>query len=172
MLVKIRISPNEIVILQYIAEEVDSFWVVPVGHAHCRVTWPKIWFQDWKISFLGCFKVASWPVLPRLFFLKINSANWLCQNNRGSQGDNEKGVGQGCWGGRGRGVWSTQLKQKVGCFSYNNLGSKGGQEKFHYNLAITAIMVGTKSCLGRHIWQFDQKNRRQWWYSKCFPSNH
>ena len=37
MLVKIRISPNEIVILQYIAEEVDSFWVVPVGHAHCRV---------------------------------------------------------------------------------------------------------------------------------------
>ena len=65
VLVKIRISPNEIVILQYIAEEVDSFWVVPVGHAHCRVTWPKIWFQDWKISFLGCFKVASWPVLPR-----------------------------------------------------------------------------------------------------------
>ena len=38
MLVKIRSSPNEIVILQYIAEEVDSFWVVPVGHAHCSVS--------------------------------------------------------------------------------------------------------------------------------------
>ena len=33
------------------------------------------------------------------FFLKVNSANWFCQNNRGSQGDNEKGVGGGVGGG-------------------------------------------------------------------------
>ena len=40
-----------------------------------------------------------------------------------------------------RGVAHT-IKTKIGCFSYYNLGPRGGQEKFH-NLAITAIMVGT-----------------------------
>ena len=32
-----------------------------------------------------------------------NTANWFCQNNRGSQGDNEKGVGWGLLGGEGGG---------------------------------------------------------------------
>ena len=49
MLVKKGISPNKKVILQDIAVEVDSVWVVPVGHIYRRVTLPKIWFQDWKI---------------------------------------------------------------------------------------------------------------------------
>ena len=52
------------------------------------------------------------------------------------------------------------IKTKVGCFSRNNLGLKGGQEKF-YNLSITAIIVWAKSWLRGHIWQLDQKNRRQ-----------
>ena len=94
VLVKMRFSPNGIVILQDIALEVDSVWVVPVGHTHSRVTWPKIWFQDWKMSFLGRFKVASWPVLHWLFFLKINSANCFCHNDLGPQGDMKRG-----WGG-------------------------------------------------------------------------
>ena len=37
---------------------------------------------------MGCFKVASWSV----FSLKINSANWFFLNNRGSQGENVKGI--------------------------------------------------------------------------------
>ena len=63
VLVKIRISPNEIVILQYIAEEVDSVWVVPVGHTHSRVTWPKIW-SSWVEEMLAHLKIESfWKVL-------------------------------------------------------------------------------------------------------------
>ena len=98
MLVKIRISPNEIVILQYIGEEVDYFWVVPVGHAHCRVTWPKIWFQDWKISFLGCFKVASWPVLPRLFFSWKSTQPTGFAKITGVHGETMKRGSEGGWG--------------------------------------------------------------------------
>ena len=47
------------------------------------------------------------------------------------------------WGrvvGVGGGSVEHTIKTKVGCFSHNNLGLKGGQEKF-YNLSITAIIV-------------------------------
>ena len=37
---------------------------------------------------MGCLKVASWSV----FSLTINSANWFFLNNRGSQGENVKGI--------------------------------------------------------------------------------
>ena len=50
-------------------------------------------------------------------------------------------------------VWGSvehTIKTKVGCFSHNNLGLKGGQEKF-YNLSITAIIVWAKSWLRGHI---------------------
>ena len=59
-----------------------------------------------RIEKLAFWVASKWPLdqfCRGFFFLKINSANWFCQNNRGSQGDNEKGMGQGCWGGRGGG---------------------------------------------------------------------
>ena len=60
VLVKKKNFTNKIVILQDIALEIYSVWVVPVvGHTHSHVTWTKNWFQDWKRSFLGRFKVAS-----------------------------------------------------------------------------------------------------------------
>ena len=59
------------------------------------------------------------------------------------------GVGWGGVGGGGGRVEHT-IKTKVGCFSRNNLGLKGGQEKF-YNLSITAIIVWAKSWLRGHI---------------------
>ena len=60
MLVKIRISPNKIVILQDIALEVDSIWVVPVWAT------PIVVSLDQKFDFRiekGAFWVASkWPL--------------------------------------------------------------------------------------------------------------
>ena len=52
-------------------------------------------------------------------------------------------------GGREGGSVEHTIKTKVGC-SRNNLGLKGGQEKF-YNLSITAIIVWAKSWLRGHI---------------------
>ena len=77
-----------------------------------------------RIENLALWVASKWPLdqfCRGLFFLKINSANWFCQNNRGSQGDNEKGVG---WfffgvGGRGGGSVEHTIKTKVGCFSHN-----------------------------------------------------
>ena len=53
-------------------------------------------------------------------------------------------------GGREGGSVEHTIKTKVGCFSHNSLGLKGGHEKFH-NFTITAVMVGAKGCLRRHI---------------------
>ena len=116
----------------------------------------KFGFRIEKLAFWVASKWSLDQFCLGFFFLKINSANWFCQNNRGSQGDNEKGMGQGCWGGvgwgggGGGGSVEHTIKTKVGCFSRNNLGLKGGQEKF-YNLSITAIIVWAKSWLRGHI---------------------
>ena len=59
-------------------------------------------------------------------------------------------VGVGGGGEGGGGSVEHTIKTKVGCFSHNNLGLKGGQEKF-YNLSITAIIVWAKSWLRGHI---------------------
>ena len=42
------------------------------------------------------------------------------------------------------------IKTKVGCFSHNNLGLKGGQKNFH-NFTITASIVWAKSWEGTHL---------------------
>ena len=56
--------------------------------SHRCVIWPKIWFQDWKLAFWVVSKCPLDQFCRGLFFfLKINSANWFCQNNRDSQGD-------------------------------------------------------------------------------------
>jgi len=61
----------------------------------------KFGFRIEKLAFWVASKWSLDQFCLGFFFLKINSANWFCQNNRGSQGDNEKGMGQGCWGGVG-----------------------------------------------------------------------
>ena len=68
--------------------------------------WLKIFCGE-KNSFLGCFKVASWSV----FSLKINSANWFFLNNRGSQGENVKGINLTLKRGGGQGCVNTKIFQ-------------------------------------------------------------
>ena len=70
MLVKIRISPNEIAILQNIALEVDSVWVVPVSPDQ------KFGFRIEKWAFLVASK---WPLdhFCIVFFLLENQLRQL-----------------------------------------------------------------------------------------------
>jgi len=79
----------------------------------------KFGFRIEKLAFWVASKWSLDQFCRGFFFLKINSANWFCQNNRGSQGDNEKGMGQGCWGGVG-----------VGLNHCSHVGPHGDQNEF------------------------------------------
>ena len=70
-------------------------WAMPIAVSPDQ----KFGFRIEKLAFWVASKWSLDQFCLGFFFLKINSANWFCQNNRGSQGDNEKGMGQGCWGG-------------------------------------------------------------------------
>jgi hypothetical protein len=74
-------------------------WAMPIAVSPDQ----KFGFRIEKLAFWVASKWSLDQFCRGFFFLKINSANWFCQNNRGSQGDNEKGMGQGCWGGVGGG---------------------------------------------------------------------
>ena len=88
----------------------------------------KFGFRIEKLAFWVASKWSLDQFCRGFFFLKINSANWFCQNNRGSQGDNEKGMGQGCWGGVG-GVGGAQpLLPRWSPFG--DFGPHGDQNEF------------------------------------------
>ena len=72
-------------------------WAMPIAVSPDQ----KFGFRIEKLAFWVASKWSLDQFCLGFFFLKINSANWFCQNNRGSQGDNEKGMGQGCWVGVG-----------------------------------------------------------------------
>ena len=151
----VKIRTNEIVILQDIGLEVDPVWVVPLGHTHSRVTWPKIWFQDLKRNFLGRSKVASWPVL---FFSSWKSAQptasaittWVHRET----------MKRGWWVVGGE----QTIRIKVGCFVQQPGPKAKWCHKFH-NLIITAtaIVVGEKSCLKRHNLNWTKKTEGWGW---------
>ena len=64
-------------------------WAMPIAVSPDQ----KFGFRIEKLAFWVASKWSLDQFCLGFFFLKINSANWFCQNNRGSQGDNEKGMG-------------------------------------------------------------------------------
>ena len=101
-------------------------WAMPIAVSPDQ----KFGFRIEKLAFWVASKWSLDQFCLGFFFLKINSANWFCQNNRGSQGDNEKGMGQGCWGGVGVGGWGGAQPLLPRWSPFGDFGPHGDQNEF------------------------------------------